>query len=189
MFDLNEKKFGGTVIFNNGQGGLVKDVTISVEKRGAGEPDTYPNYKLVIEDNTGGKINQGFYYPKNDPQKSAEENDKKAVREVSRIVHLAKAVMGANYEFPKVESATEAFDTLFKLVRDNAGAKKYNVFVTYGTAGYASKFMGLRYFDFIEDAATPVTRLRVKPGDLLERVEQDVPSDGLDGGTKSESWV
>jgi hypothetical protein len=189
MFDLNEKKFGGTVVFNNGQGGLVKDVIISVEKKKAEEPDTYPAYKLVIEDNTGGKINQGFYYPKNDPQKSQEDNNKREVREVSRIVHIAKAVMGADYEFPKVDNANEAYDTLFKLIRDNAGAKKYNVFVTYGTAGYASKFMGLRYFDFIEDAATPVTRLRTKAGDLLERVEQDTPFDNLGGNTKTESWV
>ena len=57
MFDLNEKKFGGTVIFNNGQAGLVKNVEISVEKRQPGEPETYPNYKLVVSDDLG-KVNQ-----------------------------------------------------------------------------------------------------------------------------------
>lgn len=187
MFDLNEKKFGGTVIFNNGQGGKVDNVMISVEKKKAEDPDTYPSYKLIVEDSNGGKLNGGFYYPKADPNKSDDDNAKREVREVGRVVSIAKSVMGADYDFPKVGSSKEAFDVLFKLVNDNAGAKKYNVFVTYGTTGYAKKYMELRYFDFIEDAATSITRLRAKPGDLLERIEQDAPSS--DSASGNNDWV
>lgn len=190
MFDLNEKKFGGTVIFNNGQAGIAKGVEISVEKRQADEPDTYPNYKLVVSDGVS-KVNQGFYYPKSDPNKSEEQNDQAAVREVGRIMHIARAVMGANYTFPNVSSAKEAFDVLFNLIRENAGGKTFNVFVTYGTTGYPDKYLKLRYFNFIEPSDTAVSRLKATPSDLMERLEQDAPASGsLDApaAPKVEKW-
>lgn len=195
MFDLNEKKFGGTVIFNNGKGGLVKDVKISVEKRKADEPDTYPHYKLVVEDSTGGKINQGFYYPIADPQKTDEINGQRAVREVSRVVQIGKAVMGNDYNFPKVDNAKQAFDVLFELIGDNSSDKTFNVFATYGTTGYPSKFLGLRYFDFIESTEKVSGRLTSKANDLVEKLEQDnvkSSNDDMLGGTpstKKQNWM
>lgn len=197
MFDLNEKKFGGTVIFNNGVGGVAKDVEISVEKKKADEPDSYPNYRLVVTDNAGAKINQGFYYPKSDPNKSPEQNEQSTVREVGRVIHIARAVMGNDYQFPQVNSSKEAFDVLFKLIHDNAGGAKFNVFVGYGTRAYPDKYLKLRYFNFIEPADTNPSRLRVTPNDLLERVEQDAPSSdtGMDSLTsepvtgKEEEWI
>ena len=187
MFDLNEKKFEGTVIFNNGKGGLVKDVNISVEKRKMEEPDTYPNYKLVVSDGVA-KINQGFYYPKANANKTAEANAQGEAREVGRIVHIARAVLGQDYVLPKVESAKEAYDVLFELVNKNAEGKTFNVFATYGTTGYPSKFLGLRYFNFIESADSNPSRLRTGASDLLERLEQDAPA-GESSGTKTENWV
>jgi len=192
MFDLNEKKFGGTVIFNNGDAGLVKDVKISVEERSAGEPDTYPNYKLVVEDNLG-KINQGFYYPKSDPQKSDEINEQNAVREVGRVMHIARAVLGADYVFPNVTSAKEAFDVLFKLIKENAVDKKFNIFATYGSASYPNKYLGLRYFNFIEPNSANPSRLRANASDLLTRLEQDAPASNNeslgDPATKKQNWL
>ena len=188
MFDLNEKKFGGTVIFNNGQGGVAKGVDISVEKKQLDEPETYPNYRLVVTDDAGAKVNQGFYYPKADPNKSPEQNEQAAVREVGRVIHIARAVLGTDYDFPAVESAKDAFDVLFKLIGDNAGAHKYNVFVSYGTKGYPSKYLGLRYFNFIEAEGTEASRLRVSPQDLLERLEADAPAGG-EAKTADTSWV
>ena len=189
MFDLNEKKFGGTVIFNNGKGGVAKDVEISVEKRKQDEPDNHPNYKLIVNDGAA-TVNQGFYYPKFNPDKSEEQNNQGAVREVGRVMHIARAVLGADYTFPSVGNAQEAFDVLFRLISDNAANKKFNVFVSYGTAGYPGKYLGLRYFNFIEPAGEGPSRLRPGAADLLERVEQDAPTDtlGSGSGTKVEKW-
>ena len=193
MFDLNEKKFAGSTIFNNGAAGLAKGVEISVEKRSIEEPDTYPIYKLIATDSSGAKVNHGFYYFKPDPQKSDEQNQKNEVLQVGRVVHAAKAVMGADYEFPKVGSSKEAYDVLFKLINDNAGAKKYNIFVNYGTKGYPKKYLTFRFFDFLEAEDAPNPRVQAtKPDDLMERIEQDAPqSGGLDSKPKStsENWI
>lgn len=192
MFDLNEKKFSSNTIFNNGQGGKVDNVKISIERKKQDEPDTYPDYKMIVEDKAGGKINQGYYYPKANAQKSEEINAKAEIREVSRIVHIAKTVMGEKYQLPAVDTAKEAFDILFKLISENAAAKLFNVFVTYGTTGYVSKYMGLRYFDFIEESTANPSRLRTKPGDILTRVEadpEDTSTTALKKCTTTEDWV
>ena len=175
MFDLNGKDFQETSIFNNGKAGLVKDVTISVELRGPSEPETYAPYRLVVADSTGAVVKGWFNYPTDNEQKTKEQNEAAAKREVSRVLHIARAVMGADYKFPAIKTAKEALDVLFKLVGDNAGSKKYNVFVTYGTKSYPNKkgYLNLRYFNFIEDASTGVSKLRASDADLLERVVAD----------------
>lgn len=176
MLDLNGKEFQGTTIFNGGNAGKAENVEISVEKRAAGEPENRPDYKVFITDESGAKINEGFYYPKANPQKSQEDNDKASNREVSRVVAIARAIVGANYEFPSVSSGKEAFDVLFGIIGEHGAGKKVNTFVTYGNTGYPKKFLELRYFDFIEDAAAPSGKLKVKNNDLMERLEQDAPS-------------
>lgn len=193
MIDLNGGDFtSGSAIFNNGVAGTVKNVEINVEKRGNDVPETYPDYKVEVTDEAGGKINAGFYYFTPNPTADEEYNKKRETQEVSRVLHLAKAVMGADYKFPAVSSAREAFDVLFKLVADNAAGKKFNVFTTYGTISRPNKkgYMGLRYFNFIEPAGE-TTRFRVGPQDLMTRVEADAPtSEGSEQSTtKTESWV
>jgi len=180
MFDLNSNEFQGTVIFNNGVGGKVENVDIAVELKAPEQPDTYPAFKLVVTDANGGKINQGFYYPTPRDGVSAEDNAKREKREVGRVIHIARAVMGADAQFPAVGTAKEAFDVLFKLIGEKAVGQKFNVFATYGTTGYPSQYLGLRYFDFIENAATPTGRLGAKPSDLLERVTEDTTEDPMD---------
>jgi len=192
MIDLNGNDFaGGSAIFNNGDAGVVKNVEIKVEKRSADVPETYPDFRVDIFDSTGAKINAGFYYFKPNPTADDTYNKKREVQEVSRVVHLAKAVMGPDYKFPEVNSSREAFDVLFSLVTKNVEGKKFNVFTTYGTIARPNKkgYMGLRYFNFIEPAGD-TTRFRVGPQDLMERVTADSPSTTPASGTTStESWV
>ena len=175
MFDLNDdKQFGGIQIFNDGEAGFTKNVTISVERREIGEPETYPDYKLIVKDNAGAMINQGFYYFKPNPQADSDHNKKRETQEVGRVLHIAKAVLGKDYKFPPVNSSKEAFDVLFKLVEDNCQGKQFNVYTTYGNVNRPSLYLGLRYFSFIEPAGMQEgTTLKANPNDVLERIEPD----------------
>jgi|TARA_R110000822_G_scaffold152112_4_gene291293 hypothetical protein len=196
--DLNGKEFEGTAIFNGGNAGLAKDVSIFVNKRKVDEPENYPDYKLIIKDSSGAELSQGFYYFTPNAQKDEAYNDKRATQEVSRVLHLTRAVMGSDYTFPaEVASVKEAYDLLFKLVNENVEGKTFNVFVTYGTTMRPSKYLGVRYFDYIEPAGG-VSRLRVKRTDSMERVVADVPTMQISsnselpqspGGSKTEDWI
>lgn len=173
MIDLNGNEFKGTTIFNGGNAGLAENVTISaIERKKVDDPGNYPDYKVIIKDPTGAEISQGFYYYTPSPDKSAQENAKRETQEVSRVLHIARAVMGADYQFPGVTTAKEAFDVLFKLIKENFTGKTFNVFVTYGTDFKPSKYLGLRYFDFIE-SSEGTSRLRTKPADNMERLVED----------------
>lgn len=191
MLDLNSKQFNtGSSIFNNGVAGKVDNNTVTVEKRKVEDPDNQPDYKLIVTDESGNTINQGFYYPK------ADADEKKINMELGRVIHTARAVVGPDYELPAVSTAKEAYDTLFKLVRENAGNKKFSVFVCYGNKGYISKYLGLRYFNFIEPTVLPegtVSRLKPAAQDQMERIVEDAPKGGNDdfssSTTKDESWV
>lgn len=196
MLDLNSKEFNtGSSIFNNGAAGKVDNNTISVEKKKVDEPETYPDYKLIVTDEAGNKLNQGFYYPTPNAQKTEEENKKRANTEVGRVLHIAKAVLGNDYEFPAVKTAKEAFDVLFKLIAQNAGDRRFSVFVTYGTKNYPSKFLGLRYFTFIEPSELPAgtgSRLKIAAADQMERLSEDAPTGGAtastDTATNDDEW-
>jgi hypothetical protein len=187
MFDLNSKEFQGNSIFNDGVAGLTKNVEIKIEKK-VGEGNT-PDYKLIAKDENG-QINVGFYYPGNNPAKSKEDNEKFAKQQVSRVLHIARAVMGSDYKFPQVNSAKEAYDTLFELITPHCEGKKFNVYTSYGTTTRPSKYLGFRYFNFIESADATVSRLRPNNMDLMERVEADKPVhselDELDTSTKAD---
>lgn len=191
MFDLNDdKQFGGAPqIFNEGVAGLVDNVTISVEKKEAGEPDNYPDYKLIVKDKAGNTVNQGFYYFTPNQANDDDYNTKRETQEVGRVLHIARAVMGEDYQFPSVNSSKEAFDVLFKLVKDNAANKSFNVYATYGTVVRPSGFIGLRYFNFIEPAGASPSRLTSNKNDNMERVVADEDSKPQEQNTQAvEKW-
>ena len=191
MINLNEKKFEGTSVFNGGKAGTAKDVTLTVEKRGADEPTNYPDYKLFATDGGGSKISQGFYVYKANPSVGADQNEKRFTQEVSRLVHLARAVMGSDYQLPEVTSMQEAADVVFKLVKDNAGSSKFNIFATYGTMTKPSKYLGMRYFNFVEPA-TENSRFKVGNMDNMERINPDEGPIGNASPSKSastEDWI
>lgn len=192
MIDLNSKQFDSvSKVFNDGAAGKVDNVTISVEAKKAGDNERSPDYKLIVADEAGNTINAGFYYPTKDPQKDDEQNQKYANTQVSRVVHAAKAVVGPGYEFPEVKTVKEAFDKLFKIIGDEAGDKKFSVFATYGTKTYASKYLGLRFFNFIEPMGAQPTRLKVTPQDLMERIDPDTlnVTSTATGAAEEEEWL
>lgn len=180
MFNLNdEKEFNtGKSIFNGGEAGKVDNVSIRVEKKQ--DSSNQPDYKLFASDGLG-EINEGFYYPTPNPQKNEEDNNKIAKMHVGRVLHAAKAVMGEDYVFPEVSSAQEAYDTLFKLIKENSEGKKFNVYATYGTKDRPSQYLGFRFFNFIEPAGNEKTTLYPNIRDMMEKLNPDVPTADTSG--------
>lgn len=181
-FNLNE--YDNTVIsvFNNGVAGKVENVSIDIEKRRADEPDSYPPYKLVVTDGSGATpLNQGFYFDESD-------DEKRQTMTIQRIKSIAKAVVPADFVYPTVNSYTEAVNSLFKIIKDNAPGKKVNVFTTYGYVGQqkAAKYLGLRMFNFIESPDEAYSRLKPSATDIMERPIADEPkADTTDGMTSA----
>jgi hypothetical protein len=177
MINLNDDKFGGVQIFNDGVAGKVSNVTIEVEKKASNEPDSNPDYNLFAIDKAGNKVKRAFWYWKPNPQYDDKTNESMQRSDISVIVALAKAVMGDTYELPEVGSIKEAYDVIFKLVKENAGNKKFNVFATYGTTKKPSIYIGLRKSDFIEPADTIEEKSRLVQGarDIMERILPDAP--------------
>lgn len=192
MIDLNGKEFNqsSVAIFNNGEAGVVNNVDITVEKKDPSGASNLPDFKVLFTDEIG-TVNQGFYYFTPNPQDAPERQKTRETQEVSRVLHLARAVMGSDYAFPAVESSRQAYNVLFDLISKNTSDKKFNVFVTYGTLNRPNKkgYLGVRYFDFVEPADASPSRLRVKPQDLMHRIDPDAPKVEGTTSTTKESWI
>lgn len=190
MFNLNDDSLnGGVAIFNNGNAGKVNNVEMTAERKPASETGNTPDYKLLFTAEDGISVNQGFYYFTPNPQNSEEQNKKNEGYLISRTLSAAKAVVSNDYKFPEVANSKEALDTLFGIIRDEGKDKKVNVFVTYGTTTRPSKYLGVRYFDFVEAADTleTVSRLKMKNVDMMERVSPDT-SQNTGDASASKSW-
>ena len=182
MIDLNGSDFAEKVVkvFNNGVGGKVENVTIKVEKKPLDGHEQAPDFNVVFTDSEGASANSGFYYNGNEQIL------------ISRALHVGRAVLGAEYVFPAAESTKDALNKIMKLIKDNSEGKLFNTFCTYGNANYKpSQYLNIRFFDFIEPADVENTRLRVKNGDLLEKVAQDEPSTKAGSGdaVAADDWV
>jgi len=179
-FNLNEKAQGGITVFNNGVAGKVENVSITVEKRRADEPDSYPTYKLIVDDGSGSTpLNQGFYINESD-----DENRQNMT--FQRVKSIADSVVAEDFVYPEVNGYMDAMSTLFKVIKENADGKKVSVFTTYGYVDkdripHPSKYLGLRMFDFIQGPNTTYDKMKAKPADILERPVADAPN------TESES--
>lgn len=191
-FNLNDNSLtgGGSAVFNKGIAGKVTDVKVDVQKRRADEAENIPPYKLILTDEAGASMNQGFFYHKDNEQFSDEKNQANAGYLVSRVLSAAKAVVAEDYVFPDVDgkTANEIVDILFKIIKDNAEGKIVNVFTTYGTKEKPSKFMGLRYFNFIEPQEVKYSRLSPTGNDMMERLVEDAPKTNGGSETKEPTW-
>ena len=171
-FNLNEK-VAGSAVFNNGVAGKTENVNIAVEKRKADEPDSYPQYKIVISDESGGMpINQGFYFADEDP-------DNRKTMTYQRVKSIADALVPEDYVYPEGElNYVEAMNMLFKVIKENADGAKVDVFTSYGYTEKPSKYLGLRMFNFIQKPDAKFDRLKPGNKDILERPEMDAPKEG-----------
>lgn len=183
-FNLNEKA-AGSAIFNNGAAGKAVGVEVTIEKRKADEPDSYPDYKLVVTDQSGGMpINQGFYINDADP-------DNRKQMTYQRIKSIADAVVPEDFVYPEVNGYVDAINTLFKVIKENSEGVKVDVFVCYGYVDKVqgpkpSKYLGLRMFNFIQKQDASFDRLKASAADIMVRPEADAPkADGA--GTQPKS--
>lgn len=192
MFNLNDANFGGGVtVFNNGNTGKVENVRMSVTKKLSTDPDNAPDYKLIFTDVSGGQVNQGFYYHKNNDLYDTKKNEDMEKWLISRVLSAAKSVIPNDYVFPEVSSSKEALDSLFKIIKDNSDDKLVNVYVTYGTVNKPSQYLGLRYFNFVEavDTSANMSRLKSSPNDQMTKVTADEPiTNSSEAPTQKPSW-
>ena len=183
-FNLNEKVVGSAV-FNNGTAGKVENVNVTVEKRKVDEPDSYPDYKIVITDESGAPgINQGFYF-------SEEDDEKRQQMTYQRVKSIAEALVLEDFVYPAVNGYMDAMNTLFKVIKENSEGKKVDVFVTYGYTAKPSKYLGLRMFNFIQKQDVKFDRLKATNTDVLERPEADAPkvdSPGTETKPTADIW-
>lgn len=184
MFDLNKKE-AGSPVFNNGVAGKALGVSVTVEKRKVDEPDSYPDYKLIVSDESGGmSINQGFYI-------NSEDDEKRQQMTYQRVKSIAEAVVADDFVYPEVNGYIDAMNTLFKVIKENADNKKVDVFVSYGYAAKPSKYLGLRMFNFIQKQDASFDRLKPSNTDILERPEADSPKadeQGTQTKTSANIW-
>lgn len=179
MFDLNKKE-ALSAVFNNGVAGKAIGVSVTVEKRKVDEPDSYPDYKLIVSDESGGMpINQGFYI-------NSDDDEKRQTMTYQRVKSIAEAVVPEDFVYPEVNGYIDAMNTLFKVIKENCDGKKVDVFVTYGYTAKPSKYLGLRMFNFIQKQGASFDRLKPTNSDILERTEADAPkADGEGAVAKS----
>jgi len=179
MFDLNKKE-AGSAVFNNGVAGKAVGVSVTVEKRKVDEPDSYPDYKVIVSDESGGMpINQGFYI-------NSEDDEKRQTMTYQRVKSIADAVVPEDFVYPEVNGYIDAMNTLFKVIKENSDGEKVDVFVTYGYTAKPSKYLGLRMFNFIQKQDASFDRLKPSNTDILERPEADAPkADGEGAVAKS----
>ena len=183
MFDLNKKE-AGSAVFNNGVAGKAVGVNVTVEKRKVDEPDSYPDYKVIVSDESGGMpINQGFYI-------NSEDDEKRQQMTYQRVKSIADAVVPEDFVYPEVNGYIDALNTLFKVIKENADGKKVDVFVSYGYTAKPSKYLGLRMFNFIQKQDASFDRLKPSNTDILERPEADAPkADGQGTETKKSADI
>jgi len=190
-FNLNDASFGGgATVFNNGNTGKVENVRMSVLKKSSTDPDNAPDYKLIMTDVTGGQVNQGFYYHKNNEMYDEKRNKDLETWLVSRVLSATKAVLPAEFEFPNFDTSKDALDFLFKTIKENCDDKMVNAYVTYGTTNKPSQYLGLRYFNFVESVDTPANMTRLKPSntDQMDKVTADAPQTGTQAPTATKGW-
>ena len=161
MINLNDSQYElKTVkIFNGGDAGVVNGVSMRVEKRKPTDADNAPLYKIILTDSTGAEINKGYF----DVSNGSEAAKKFFVTEMKHLVHLVEKEHPAS-----VESYSQLLDITMRTVHENVAGRAFNVFVSYGTAQYPSKYLQVgSAFDIVKANEKPY----VNPKALLTRVE------------------
>lgn len=174
MINLNEVKEDKVSIFNGGEAGVAKGKMTKIVKKQPDDNPSSPDFKVFFEDEDG-EINVAFYIP--DGKDEAASN-----RELARLMSVARAHFGDDYNFPEANSYEDAYTKIMKLLKKEAIGSKFNLFVCFGYTGRPSKYLSVRKFDFIEsgDIALEKSKLKTKKSDVMEQITPDAGSKGDD---------
>lgn len=176
--NLNDDDYNaseGVAIFNDGNAGIVEGVTATLEKKKPEDKENSPDYKITFKEESGGTCNYPLWYVgKKTDWNSVEELIKKQGKVLK---HLAHAILGEGFEFPKFENAKEMLDGVMKAIRGGLkGNLKFRVFANYGAGKNAKKYIQPRsWVPFMESMSIDLDKTRLKVGnlDVMERLEAD----------------
>jgi hypothetical protein len=181
MINLNEASFDaaeGKAIFNNGNAGVVENVSVSISKKKPEDKENSPEYKLNFTDEKGGECSTSFWYVEKDTEYSTiSEQIQKQGKSLKHAIH---AIYGDGYQFPNFNSAREMLDGCMKIIRDGVASKpKFRVFANYGTTSSVKNYIQPRsWVPFMEPMSVPLADTRLKPGNLdaMAKLQADTVS-------------
>ncbi len=155
-YNANEVK-----IFNDGQAGVVKNIAITIEKKGPDDNVKSPDYKAYANDDKG-KVSEGFYYQDDDAKGFLKYQSQK-------LIWFARGVMGDDFKFPEFESAKIALDEIMKLVATNTKGKLFNIAVTYGSKKDPQQFLTFKEYGRFLQKVGEDNELELSNSDSIER--------------------
>lgn len=192
MIDLNDSSFdgGGDVsIFNDGNAGIVENVTIGLIKKSKEDKDTAPEYKLTFTDESGASCNMAFWYITEDT--AYKTVDEQTARLGKIMKHVAHVILGQDFVFPKFENAKQLLDGMMKLFNKGlANAPKIRVFANYGASTSPKEYIQVRsWVPFMESMDTDAGRLKAGNFDCMERLTADVAvAEGATASDDDSDW-
>ena len=147
--------------FNNGIAGKVHNVKLFVIKKEEKDFSNLPDYKLVIIDSNNTVITKGFYYYR--------DNNMNKDLYIKDISYLFKSMTGELIIYSKIKSLDNLLDTTMQIINKQKENNNFNVFVTYGTTTAPSKYLKLRFSNYIEPSNIDLkkSKLILQSNDLL----------------------
>jgi hypothetical protein len=191
MIDLNESSYdgGGDVsIFNDGNAGVVENVTLSIIKKGKDDKETAPEYKLVFTDESGASCNMAFWYITEDTAfKTVTEQEQRLGKIMKHVAHV---ILGNDFTFPKFENGKQLLDGMMKLFNKGlSGAPKIRVFANYGVNDFPKEYIQIRtWVPFMESMDTEAGKLKAGSLDCMVRLKADAPVPAGEDSEDDEAW-
>jgi hypothetical protein len=192
--NLNDSSFDGGAnvsIFNNGEAGVVDNVTLSLEKKKPEDKENAPDYKLVFTDEKGATCNSSYWYVNGGTEYNTEEE--LVMKQGKVLKHIAHAVLGAEFQFPEYSNAKTMLDGIMKLLREglpNTG--KFRIFANYGATMSVKKYIQPRsWVPFMEPMSVGAEESRLQPGniDAMARLQEDtVAAPATAPADSSDDW-
>jgi len=190
MINLNDKQFENNEvkIFNGGEAGVVKDCAVRIEKKTADDAENAPAYKLIVTDDSGAEVNQGFF---DDPDGGSEAAQTFFVKSMKHVAGVFKV----QDQLPaQVGSLKELLDTTMKLCNKNQNNVKVNVAVCYGNEKRPSNYIRIDWFwglKNVEDGIPTLskTALTTRPAPDSDGPDIQVGGGAEDAGGVADDWA